>query len=87
MIWNCFHCQKALAFIDAQGIHPTTNCNKLAVVEGFTGVGGALIYCCLRCGALQMPPRVVLAEIIRRHELETRQPALQPHPEPEGVPA
>ena len=87
MIWNCFHCGEALAFLDAQGIHPTSNCKKLAVVEGFTGVGGHLFYACLRCGALQVQPRMVTEEIARRQHADTRQSVPQVEPEPEGVPA
>jgi hypothetical protein len=72
MTWNCFHCTEVLALVNTQGVHPTTNCKRLAVVEGRSGIGGALVYCCLRCGALQMPPRIVLAEMEQYRNLLER---------------
>jgi len=48
--WYCFHCHAAIAFIEREGeISPTMFSKKLHVI------GGAPLYCCLRCGAVQMP--------------------------------
>jgi hypothetical protein len=75
MIWHCFHCSAAIAFIDARGeIGPTMDCTKLHVI------GGAPLYCCRRCGAAQIPSLPVCERLLKLQQAAERRQALEPVP-------
>jgi hypothetical protein len=72
--WHCFHCQAAIAFVEADGeIGPTLSCKRLHVI------GGTALYCCLECGAVQIPTVKLSEELLKWQEKEKQEAPLAPH--------